>query len=160
MHEPPGQILPDSPFGKVLTGLARKATVILEIGTWNGGGSTLCLWQGMAKPEQRMWTVEQDEKRRCEAKGRYSDPRITFVHGRTLEVLGQLPPAIDLLLLDGGVEESFREFEALAPSSRVIALDDTNDVKNREAVAELKRLQWRLLSEGSDRNGWAVFERP
>lgn len=56
----PGQILPDSPFGKVLTELASQSQTILEVGTWKGGGSTTCIASGM-KNGAFFVTVEANE---------------------------------------------------------------------------------------------------
>lgn len=56
----PGQILPDSPFGRALTDLASKSANILEVGTWKGGGSTTCIASGM-KIGASFTTVEADE---------------------------------------------------------------------------------------------------
>lgn len=55
----PGQILPDSPFGRVLTDLASQSENILEVGTWKGGGSTRCIAEGMRKGSVFV-TVEAD----------------------------------------------------------------------------------------------------
>jgi hypothetical protein len=57
----PGQITLESPFGKVLTDLAKGATSVMEIGTWNGGGSTSCLIRGM-KEGAKLLTLESDPK--------------------------------------------------------------------------------------------------
>jgi len=48
---PVGQITPDSPFGQWLQRLAGHPGVqtILDIGTWNGMGSTKCLVQGIGR---------------------------------------------------------------------------------------------------------------
>ncbi|MDA1277250.1 MAG: hypothetical protein O2960_24835, partial [Verrucomicrobia bacterium] len=81
MSEPKGQILPNSEFGDLLTELAKKSETILEIGTWHGQGSTLCLAKGLVRPTQRMWTVDQSFEMWMEAKAHYvSDPRIRFLN--------------------------------------------------------------------------------
>lgn len=55
-----GQILPDSPFGRVLTDLASQSDTILEVGTWKGGGSTRCIVEGIWKSNANFVTIEAD----------------------------------------------------------------------------------------------------
>src|SRR5882672_8727842 len=55
-----GQICEGTPFGDLLTGLARKAETIVELGTWHGQGSTRCLAMGIELPDQRLVSVEID----------------------------------------------------------------------------------------------------
>lgn len=47
----PGQINPETQLGKALIALVEKENVktILEVGTWNGRGSTVCLVLGLLK---------------------------------------------------------------------------------------------------------------
>lgn len=157
-----GQILPGSLFGEVLTRLARAASILVEIGTWRGEGSTRCLVNGMTKPRQFLWTIEQDGARATEARQLYrTNSKVRVIQARALDVVEMLPEQIDLLLLDGGIDESYDELVMLMPRSRVIALDDTRDAKNQKAYAHLIQLGWRALADNqTDRNGWAVFERP
>lgn len=157
-----GQILPGSLFGDVLTRLARAASIIVEIGTWRGEGSTRCLVNGMTKPGQFLWTIEQDDARAAEARQLYkANSRVKVLQARALDIIDMLPGQIDLLLLDGGIDESYDELVMLMPRSRVIALDDTRDAKNQRAYAHLIKLEWRALADNqTDRNGWAVFEQP
>lgn len=84
MSEPQGQILPGSRFGDILTVLAREAATIVEIGTWRGQGSTRCLANGLVRPEQRMWSLDTSLDMIHQARQGYSDPRITFIHGRVI----------------------------------------------------------------------------
>lgn len=59
-----GQITLESPFGRVLTELAREAKLIVEVGCWNGMGSTQCLLAGMDASNVTMpflLTVEADQ---------------------------------------------------------------------------------------------------
>lgn len=160
MSEPKGQILPDSAFGKVLTQMALRSKFILEVGTWHGLGSTLCLANGLGDPNQRFWTIEKDIRCYEEAKSYYTDPRITFLLGETLQLLDQIPTQIDLLLLDGDDLSTDAEFDALWRRCRVIALDDTNERKNRRQVQLMHLYGWTAVAcNRFDRNGWAVFER-
>jgi hypothetical protein len=105
--------------------------------------------------------VEQDKERYQEAVSRWNrNPGIIFIHGRTLDVLDALPPAIDLLLLDGGEDCGWEDFQALAGRAQVIALDDTMTLKNSRVHAHLMASGWKVLrNEPDERNGWAIFER-
>jgi predicted O-methyltransferase YrrM len=163
MSEPKGQILPDSEFGDLLTSLATQSQTILEIGTWHGKGSTLCLARGLKRPDQHMWTVDRDKAVWEEARGYYKhEPRITFLNARTVDVLTQLPIEFDLVLFDGADEDTNEEFDLLLPRlNRFVALDDTNVQKNERQVKLLTAWNWKLIKHRTgDRNGWAVFERP
>lgn len=151
-----GQIRPGSPFGEMLTKLARQSEIIVETGTWHGLGTTLCLYKGLERPSQHIYTVELNLGRHLEAKGYYNDPRITFIHGTLVlqsevppctcdlpgyrpqyeeekllnstapYVLDRIPDSIDLLLIDSGFWAGLVEFNKLGPRANVIALDDTN----------------------------------
>lgn len=161
-----GQILPDSPFGQMLTRLARMSDSIVEIGTWNGGGSTLCLANGLERPAQRLYTVEADPGRHAEAKARYDDPRIIFIYGTVSPmnnlpiVTDKLPMLIQLLLIDGGDGNGRADFELLWERSELIALDDVNEFKNRANREFLIRQGWITIAESLvDRNGWSIFKR-
>lgn len=78
-----GQILPGSEFGNLLTRLATEAEVIVEIGTWYGGGSTKCLQLGMIRPGQKLFTVELDAEKARLASSDYLlfKNNISFIHG-------------------------------------------------------------------------------
>jgi hypothetical protein len=165
-----GQILPNSPFGIVLTDLARKSQTIVETGTWYGEGSTRCIAMGLHNPNQKFITIERDPRVSRMAASRYSDSRITFLAGSFVPIFGnpqipvlenQVPPQIDLLLIDSGECEGRSEMLLLESRSKIIAMDDTNCDKNRENREDLIKRGWKVLFDcPNDRNGWAVFERP
>lgn len=159
-----GQILPGSAFGDLLTELTKRSERIVEIGTWHGLGSTLCLSRGLLRATQLMWTIEQD-KAVCEkAQRHYRDkPRIMFLNMRGVEALEHLPSEIDLMLFDGHDEHTDTEFDLYLPRlTRFVALDDTNTRKNARQLGVLRdALRWRVVRHcPEERNGWAVFERP
>lgn len=164
-----GQILPNSEFGKMLTFLTRKSQTIVEIGTWHGEGSTRCIAQGLVRPDQRFFTVESSRQMWERAKAKYNDPRIAFLLGTVSpmddvpSVLDQIPPSIDLLLIDGGEYNGTQDFDALSGRSKVIALDDTAEHCHKGKVPRKRLFEygWKVLADQpTDRNGWAVFERP
>lgn len=174
-----GQITPHSHYGRRLTDLARQANVIVETGTWRGLGSTYCLYLGMERPEQRLYTVELMKVQHEEAKSYYDDARIKFINGtlvlpdevppfdypdpefrkyydfevdvnRTAPyVLDLLPEKIDLLLLDSGSWTGEVEFRKLGHRALVVALDDTNHFR------EVKHYKTRrkMIDEG-----WRILD--
>jgi len=61
----PGQINPDTPFGKFLMNVASdpQYQTFLDIGTWNGAGTTLCLVRGAGdRPDTRIFSLETNTK--------------------------------------------------------------------------------------------------
>jgi len=55
----PGQITPDSPFGKALMKVAADHKTFLDVGTWNGAGTTLCLVKAVAhRPGVKIYSLE------------------------------------------------------------------------------------------------------
>lgn len=156
-----GQILPSSEFGEWLIKCAYSSNTIVEIGTWHGLGSTLCLYMGLVRPEQRLWTIEQDGERHAEAQTYYHEPRMTFIHGNALDVLDQLPPSIDFLLLDGDDLTTDQEWDALKDRTTVVALDDTGERKNRrQRELLLQDPDWEILVDVLySRHGWMIAAR-
>jgi len=76
------QIEYDSAFGCALTELARESETIVEVGTFFGQGSTVCLRAGLERPTQRLigfeiCPVKSEAARRFHA----NDPRIRIVTG-------------------------------------------------------------------------------
>lgn len=164
-----GQVRPGTEFGEALTCLARQSEIIVEIGTWRGLGSTLCLAQGLERDSQRFYTVEFGLELWEEAKKHYDDPRINFIYGTLVMpgewpefsypdpsfikyyeaerlmnqgvpyVLDQLPDRIDLLLLDASSWSGRVEFLKLWERSKIIAMDDID--KERTHKNEENRRQ-------------------
>lgn len=153
------QVLKDSPFGRALTEQADKANVIVEIGTWKGRGSTLCLRLGMTRPEQWLFTVEPNFECWKEARAAWPDePRMVFLNAEARDVAHVLPKFVDLLLLDGGEESGFEDYQLLVARARVVIMDDTTSKKNRAARADLLNHGWRVVVEDEkDRYGWGVY---
>lgn len=163
MSEPQGQILPGSEFGDCLTELAKECETILEIGTWRGLGSTLCLSKGLVSPTQRMWTVDQSFEMWMEAKAHYvSEPRIRFLNAHTVDVLDEIPLRLDLVLFDGSDLHTDTEFDLLVHRiQKYAAFDDTNERKNARQIYEMNAMGWPVHRWSSvQRNGWAVFKKP
>jgi len=83
----PGQIDLHSPFGSNIYNLAKdpKYKTFLDVGTWNGEGSTLCLYEAVADREDAYITSIESDKRMCQIASdfwkRVSPPRLRIVHG-------------------------------------------------------------------------------
>lgn len=163
-NEPKGQILPGSRFGDMLTELAKQSETIVEIGTWHGLGSTRCLANGLVRPTQHMYAFEIDTQVCDEAASYYTnEPRIEFVNDSILNdgwFGGN--ERIDLLLFDGDDLETDEEFATFKHICKVVALDDTNERKNRlqRAIILNHPETWTVLAdELNDRLGWMVARR-
>lgn len=184
-----GQILHGTELGDELTRLALNSDTIVEIGTWNGRGSTQCLRSGLVRPTQHIWTIETNEECHNYAKRIHEDePRITFLLGTIVTgkeifpapsgsdqsafeseskqndasplVFDELPERIDLLFVDGGAFSGFAEVSKLYQRSKIIVLDDIFDTKNDRSCEMLSNMKnWKMLECRNDRNGWAVFKQ-
>lgn len=83
-----GQVNLGSSLGDTLCELAREGGVskCLEVGTWNGEGSTLCIATGLAETSGVLFSVELDPKFYEEAMAFYSDRDlpVKLINGATL----------------------------------------------------------------------------
>ena len=67
--------------------------------------------------------------------------------------------APEVAVLDGGEYSGGLDWLHLDKTNlKYLCLDDTNTHKNREVIRALDS-QWRLLSKGEDRNGWAIYSK-
>lgn len=173
-----------------------RFTRYLEIGTWNGQGSTCCFYYGFAK-RSSPYTLQSYEiaaDRVEQARAVWKDvPEIRILHGRMLrddqcpvfEDVKQMFPNLSLawhaedvqnfwscpyipmespevVLLDGAEYLTQFEFEAMksVESIQVFLLDDVYTDKCPRIFAYLAaHPDWRCVAQGTDRNGWAVFEK-
>lgn len=226
-----GQITLDSPFGDALRRLAALEEVksILEVGTWSGYGSTLCLAVGMAQRRRRvgceLWSLEANRVMAEDAKKHWKEVEQQMAHGSVpdsspfkvlwdamgkkgacpsvrimwgsmaVEMMeegaifahplfekvrhhymlhGRMERAIfkeaphlgltkhfDLVVLDGGEFSGWGDWLAAQKlSPKIVALDDTQVMKNCDVLADALKKGWKVLAEGSDRNGWAILWAP
>lgn len=66
----------------MLTTLALQSQFIVEIGTLTGEGSTICLHNGMKKPDQRLVGIEVCKESVAIARKRFQhDNRVQILHG-------------------------------------------------------------------------------
>lgn len=166
-----GQITMEQGFGQLLSGLASEAEVIVEFGTHDATGSTLCLYAGMSRSSQHLYTVDIDRDLQLKNADRFQPGVVTFIHGTIVKpeefmpfehpnpesrqyyeperdanarapyVLDRIPEKIDLLLLDGGEWTSYVEFMKLWDRCKVIALDDANAHKSNKNFRSFNELR-------------------
>jgi hypothetical protein len=81
----PGQVNLGSGLGTALFELARLPEVqtALEVGTWNGEGSTLCIASGLAETSGRLYSIELDAGMYRQAVDYYAhdDFPVELIHG-------------------------------------------------------------------------------
>jgi hypothetical protein len=200
-----GQICLGTPFGDWLRRLGADSRFrrFVEIGTWNGRGSTLCLLEGMAQQGRgyhpTLLSVEANEAAAAAARELYqwrAGVPIKVLHGRVAERMmedgeilahplfervrghhrlhGQaerrdfasapllsFSEGADVVVLDGGEFSGWADWEAAQRmGARVVCMDDTQVMKNRDTLADAVSKGWRVLGAGEDRNGWAVLAAP
>eukprot|EP01048_Picozoa_sp_COSAG05_P017602 COSAG05_NODE_2428_length_3073_cov_53.487559_2_plen_329_part_00 len=102
-----GQILPNSGYGQVLYGLAKSPEIklALETGTWNGGGSSLCIGRGLQdKPNGQtglLFTIEAFEEKWFEAEHTLAPYPVMALLG--VGVDGSGFPTVAEVNADGGI---------------------------------------------------------
>jgi len=83
-----GQMGRTGRIGTLLYSLALRDEVqrCLEIGTWNGQGSTLCLAEGLHETDGKLTSIEADEARYAEAVAFYRGKHlpVELLHGVTV----------------------------------------------------------------------------
>jgi hypothetical protein len=93
-----GQINMNTPFGIELSNIARDETnkVFLEVGTWNGLGSTACIYNGLKErtDDWAFYSLETNKEKIDFAKKHYENSRISF-HNETL--LKTIPTYYDIV---------------------------------------------------------------
>lgn len=80
-----GQIQNNSNFGKILKTIAQRVDVksIVEIGTWNGLGSTLCILESIQNKEAAFISIELIKEMYSQAKNNLKDysNKVTLLNG-------------------------------------------------------------------------------
>ena len=132
---------------EAITGAAKKPEVVIEVGTWLGGGSTLHILRALEQNGcGHLWGIEVDRSiyEQMLANIRQAAPasagRFTPLFGFSQDVLKQWKreqPAnvkVDLAFLDGGnnPREQIEEFELLEPMIPVGGQLLTHDAKMRK----------------------------
>lgn len=164
-----GQINLDSVAGKCIEKIASQKDIntIVEIGTWNGLGSTVCVLSGInGRDDVNFISLESDKSMYDSAKSKNLDKNVRIIFGRIVDkkdldtdnlqhqekswlegdlknydecpnVLHLIPNKIDFLILDGGEFSTQQEFKLLKDKSRYIFLDDTRIRKNNKNREDL-----------------------
>jgi hypothetical protein len=169
-----------------------KSQKIVEIGTWKGMGSTLCILNSMT-PTSEFITLESNktfyeiaknnlESFQDKVKMIYGtivsiDEVNSFVSNLNLDnerktwlnedltnlelcpnVLNEVLPEIDFLLLDGGEFSTYREWEKLKSRTKIVALDDIRETKTKQIYNELSDdINYELIGLTHEGNGFCVF---
>ena len=196
-----GQINPDSSFGKAIMSIAADPTyqIFLDVGTWNGMGTTRCLVLATnERPGSMIYSIEANRNMFNEAVANWPDPpsNLKLLYGKlATEMLSytditnspkfkdiethfmlhygqdvydflnaplvELPPQIDVAILDGGEFCGPSDLSrAVQLSPKIIALDDTHCMKNDTNLELLLNSpDWQLIEKSDDRNGWAIFKK-
>lgn len=192
-----GQIHPKSELGRWIQLISsfEEVVSIVEIGCWNGRGSSRRIVEGANSSVNFAnkhiigleASLEMYKKAKVNLKrfpnysvlwgsivnfDQLDDFDLTPQEGEWLKndirmiqecpnVLNQIPPRIDLLILDGGEFASYSEFKVLY--SRIkgwIILDDTLVRKNRNVLRELlEDPNFNLVRRSEGRNGFAIFSK-
>jgi hypothetical protein len=217
---PQGQVTMGTSFGKALNALAKRPEVkrFLEIGTWYGAGSTLCIAQGLrdssadaggaqapadpyGTPPKLLYTLELFEPAWDHARRTLRGLPVRCLLGGTVPESGYLkpeemsaedlenghyklyyqrdvalartsPPLLeplcrlyewDAVLIDGNEYTGWAEYEVIRAHCppRYLALHDTGTLKTRKVQAHLAEpgAGYRLMAEGMDGAGWAIYEK-
>jgi predicted O-methyltransferase YrrM len=155
---------------EAIVGASPKPRVLLEVGTWLGGGSTLHILRALEQNGVgHLWGIEADRSvyERMLANLRAAAPeaseRFTPLFGFSQAVIPRwlaeqrLPPSVDFVFLDGGnrPKEQIDEFRLLDPHIPVGGQLMAHDAKLRKGkwlVPYLSRLDnWRTkLHDVSD----------
>ena len=199
MIENTGQIQLIQQFGQYISMYASDSRFsnYVEIGTWNGRGSTCCFYDGFKRRSDKptLQSYEINYERAQEASKLWEFyPQIRIENGRMLtdaefpsykevkELFPQLHedwhredvgnfwtskyvPMVDnpeVILLDGAEYLTYFEFQKMKelPSVNVYMLDDVRSDKCPRIYEYLStHPDWKLIIEGHDRNGWAIFEK-
>ncbi|KAG2386505.1 hypothetical protein C9374_002249 [Naegleria lovaniensis] len=91
-----GQVTMDTTFGKALYRLSKQndVRIVLEIGTWFGGGSTQCIARGLQESgrDKLLYTIELYEPAWQYARKTYAHMPIRFILGGTVPTEMYLKP--------------------------------------------------------------------
>jgi hypothetical protein len=149
---------------------SKKPQVVIEVGTWLGGGSTIHILRALElNGEGRLWGIEVDQSiyermiANIRAAARECADRFTPLFGFSQEVIpkwlaeNEEAPQVDLVFLDGGNNpgEQITEFHLLdpfIPTGGQLLSHDANMRKGKWLVPYLSLLDnWQVwLVEGSD----------
>jgi hypothetical protein len=108
-----GQITPTTVDGMAIVAFLQDTCIktILEIGTWNGMGSTLCILAGIAdRPDIEFWSLECNKEKADAAKENlkpYLNPRIHLLYGTIVKPQDILSDTEYLDNFDGNIVQRY-----------------------------------------------------
>ena len=170
-----GQINLENEAGKYIFDICQREDVktILEIGTWNGHGSTFCVYSAIAATEKKLLSLEVNQDIQSLDPSFFSDYDRSLKYSwycedllnteNTPNLLEFIPKQIDFLILDGGEFSSWIEYQLLKDRSKIIFLDDTRPpvIKNYKAREDLlsSKNHKLIIDKLESRNGFCIFEK-
>jgi hypothetical protein len=189
-----GQILSESERCKLISKILQNYNCkkVVEIGTWKGLGSTLCILNSMSQDSEFI-TLESNKTFYDIAKQNlisYQE-KLKMIYGRIVSieevnqfvstlsldherqiwlkddisnlnsspnVIDEIFNEIDFLLLDGGEFSTYNEWTKLKDRTKIVALDDINEIKTNKIFNELSQDdKYELLDITKEGNGFCVF---
>lgn len=157
------------------TVLETSADIVVEVGTWLGGGSTLSISKGLYQQGKgKLYTVEMIDEFHKKAKKSYAKekpellPYIEFLLGKSLEVFPPLlkelsnksgtKRIIDIVFLDGcgtkskgghtSTFDEFKLFEKYIKPGGIFMMHDWLDAKAELVKPHIEKSgNWKILSE-------------
>ena len=196
MINSPGQINSQTERANILSKIIKENNpkFIVEIGTWNGLGSTKVIIDEI-NHDVEFYSLESNYDFYKIAKQNLNEVinKVKLLYGRIVEVseindfligielsseqkiwleedlnnfkkcnniINELPPSIDFLLLDGGEFSTYSEWLKLKNFIKIVALDDINVLKCNKIYTELiSNDNFELLHLSYEGNGFAVFKK-
>lgn len=145
-----GQINLDTAAGKWIAEIAAREDVktIVEIGTWNGYGSTRCAYESIKGTDKRMISLETDRDMFDGAAEVYKDcPEISVIHGHITDLT--INP-------DNLGDEFFSDYSRDA--KRVWFEEDVSNIKNSPNVLDQipEKIDF-LILDGGEFSSWYEY---
>jgi len=143
-----GQITPNGAVGKTLIRYIKDVKNIVEIGTWNGLGSTRCFLMGL-QPETKFYTLETNKDKYLIAQENLKSlvtPNVNFLWGSILK-----PEDVK------DVEVVFPEMRTNSEFRRWHSLDMANLANSPNVRSELPEQIEFLLLDGGEFTTWYEF---
>jgi len=140
----PGQITLDGPVGQALVEHSKGCKNIVEIGTWNGLGSTRCFLSNLTS---NFYTLESNKDKHTIAQENLKDlitPNVKFLHGSILKV-----EDVDVSIFPELSHPEFKRWHSV----------DMENVKNSPNVlSQLPEEIDFLLLDGGEFTTWSEFK--
>jgi hypothetical protein len=117
-----GQINLNTNFGKIINNISllQENKVFLEIGTWNGQGSTYCVMEALLKRKEQVkfYSLECNKFKYIEAvnlwknilKNNFNNGILNLLHGRVVEI-GEIYKREEIKNLEGFFEDWYKWYD-------------------------------------------------